>query len=171
VATEVPCFSPHASVLACLRHRVGLRDVDGSGYAHFAAPFAWEERTYMLWLRTIGRPFPQLLEDGIGTPAVHTSASYHRPLQVDDLLELRLSAVVTGTTSYTLQCVAVRLPETEPAVTVRVVYVFTRSERRPPYRIRVEPLPSWLRAALPSPSCLRAGRDHISPQPASKLQT
>jgi acyl-CoA thioesterase FadM len=102
----------------------------------------------MHWLRTIGHPFSQLLYDGIGTPAVHTAASYHAPIRVDDLLELELRVVAVGNTSYTLECGALQLPELRLAVAVRVVYVFAMSERLPPYRVRAEPLPAWLPSAL-----------------------
>jgi YbgC/YbaW family acyl-CoA thioester hydrolase len=129
-----------------MEHRVVMRDVDGAGVIYFAAPYAWQETAYLAWLYSIERPISRLIREGHLTPAVHSAATYHAPLHVDDLLEIELRTAKIGRTSFALECVARRLPGRALYVTVTVVYVFTKTGND--RSLRAERLPDWLRTAL-----------------------
>ena len=139
-----------------IEHHVVMRDIDGAGVIYFASPYAWQEAAYMAWLSSIDRPISRLIRENHLTPAVHSSATYHAPVHVDDVLELELRTAEIGRTSFTLECAARRLPARDLRVTVRVVYAFVQtSDGR---ELEAQPLPDWLRTALEGSSAEQLAR-------------
>jgi acyl-CoA thioesterase FadM len=138
-------------VLAHRRYRVAMRDVDSAGIIYFPSPLAWHEGMYTSWMAVIGHPLSALLRRGQATATVASEARYLRPLALDDVVELELSAARLGTTSFTLRTVACDSTD-RPAVDVLTTHVWTvlrdPAGRPDETALRAENLPDWLRDAL-----------------------
>ncbi len=138
-------MSSPARVLASLRMRVSLGDVDGARLVYFAAPAVWSERLMSEWMAELGHPMGRLFEAGVAVPVAATRTSFHSPLRQDDEIELRLRAMRIGTKSFTLATEVVRRGEEEPAVTVETTHVYAEQDGT---EVVTRPMPGWLRANL-----------------------
>jgi YbgC/YbaW family acyl-CoA thioester hydrolase len=134
--------APAAPVLARARQRIAMADVDAARVIYYAAPYRWHEALFTGWLAQVGHPLGAMLESGVSCPCVRSGATYHRPLQLDDLVDLELVADRVGRTSMVLRT-DVRTTGGELAVQVTNTLVWT--ERRPDGSEGAVTVPTWMR--------------------------
>lgn len=125
-----------------------MADVDGAEILYFASPLRWMEAQFTEWLAEIGHPLRTILEEGLGMPIVKTEVTYAQPLRLDDVVEQRLFADEVGHSSFAVGYEVRLAPDDSPAVTVRVVHVWSRRNTSDATRFVPTPIPAWLRRAL-----------------------
>ncbi|GAA4878906.1 acyl-CoA thioesterase [Actinomycetospora straminea] len=87
------------TVLHTERLRVAWADTDAGGRIHWTAVFRWAELAEHALLRRLGRD-----RDEAGPyPRRSTDAVYHRALEFDDEIEVRLGVAASGRTSVTFR--------------------------------------------------------------------
>jgi YbgC/YbaW family acyl-CoA thioester hydrolase len=143
--------APTAPVLARARQRVAMADVDAARVIYYATPYRWHEALFTGWLAEVGHPLGLMLEGGLSCPCVRSGATYHRPLQLDDLVDLQLVAERVSRTSMVLRT-DVRTSDGELAVQVTNTLVWT--ELGTDGSVAAVAVPTWMRAvfALRSPA-------------------
>jgi YbgC/YbaW family acyl-CoA thioester hydrolase len=147
--------APTAPVLARARQRVAMADVDAARVIYYAAPYRWHEALFTGWLAEVGHPLGLMLESGVSCPCVRSGATYHRPLHLDDLVDLELVADRVGRTSMVLRT-DVRTREGELAVQVTNTLVWT--ELGADGSVGAVTVPTWMRDVFtPHPPPLDAG--------------
>jgi acyl-CoA thioesterase FadM len=124
-----------------LRLRVVMADVDAASILYFATPYRWQELLFTGWMHAIGHPVSGLLGSGNGCPAVKSSATYLRPLRLDDLVRCQLSCEEIGRTSFEVSMRGYAEASGELAVQTWTRHVWVS-------RDAATPLPDWLRSAL-----------------------
>ncbi len=80
--------------------RVRWVDTDASGRIHFTAAFRYFEVAEFEFLRALGVSHASAAR-AVDFPRVSVSATYKRPITVDDVIELRIRPGRVGTTSVT----------------------------------------------------------------------
>lgn len=126
-----------------------MADVDAAAILYFGTPYRWCEDLYTGWLATIGHPVGQLLQQGVGTPAVASNCSYTAPLGVDDLVRLELRAAEVGRRSFRVRCDVWHDGTGEHSLTVGVSHVWCHFEDSAQgQHLTSARLPDWLRDAL-----------------------
>ena len=86
------------------RFRVPFHELDPGGVLFHAHLFAHAHEAYEMLMREIGFGLAGLLERGkLAIPLVHAHADYHRPLRLDDLIEIQLQVLEIGRTSFRLE--------------------------------------------------------------------
>jgi YbgC/YbaW family acyl-CoA thioester hydrolase len=134
--------APTAPVLARTRQRVAMADVDAARVIYYAAPYRWHEALFTGWLAEVGHPLGLMLESGVSCPCVRSGATYHRPLHLDDLVDLELVAERVGRTSMVLRT-DVRTSDGELAVQVTNTLVWT--ELGTNGSLSAVAVPTWMR--------------------------
>lgn len=81
--------------------RVRWADTDASGRIHFSAAFRYFEVAEFELLRSLGIPHGALHDDVVGFPRVNVSATYKKPITVDDVIEVRVRPGRVGERSVT----------------------------------------------------------------------
>lgn len=125
-------------------YRVRMSDVDAAGIIYYANPYLWREGVFSNWLADIGHPQVSLIATATSAPCVASGAVYHRPLHLDDVVELQLWASRPGRSSFKMNMDIID-PVGELAVSVHTTNVWTRVLEG---RMESAPLPDWLRSAL-----------------------
>jgi acyl-CoA thioester hydrolase len=120
--------------------RVAFVDTDASGRIHFTAMFRYFEQAEQAFLRSLGFHYHDAPPD-VGFPRVRVECEYHSTVTFDDELEIVVSVKRVGTSSYTLEFLAM-LGQTLAARGTIVVVCISRRQGRS------QPLPDALRAAL-----------------------
>jgi acyl-CoA thioesterase FadM len=126
--------------------RVTMADVDAAGVLYVGAPYPWQEQLYTEFLAVSGHPLGRLLAAGHGTPYVASSATYRRPLALDDLVKCVLVAESIGRSSFGLRMDGLRDDDGELAIQVSTRQVWVALE--PGGRLAPQPVPAWLRTLL-----------------------
>lgn len=120
-----------------------MSDVDAV-QINFTAHFRWMDKGFHELLVVLGHPLSTILADGCGTPAVDARCNYLRPVQIDDVVELRSRIGAVGRSSFIVEH-DMRLAE-EPIARGSVKHVWIELSPSP----RAQPVPEWLLAAFDS---------------------
>ena len=96
-------------------HRVSERvrwsDVDAAGIIFYGAYIRFFEIAETELFRAAGLTYSVLYEElGVWLPRVHLECDFHRPAQLDDLLEVRVRVAKLGNSSLTLAFEVERAP-------------------------------------------------------------
>lgn len=84
------------------RLRVRWVDTDASGRIHFTAAFRYFEIAEFELLRVLGVPYQRNAEADF--PRVNVTATFRKPITVDDVVEVRIRPARVGERSVTYQC-------------------------------------------------------------------
>jgi acyl-CoA thioesterase FadM len=122
-----------------------MADVDAAGILYFASPLRWIEALNTEWFAASGHQLSGQLAAGATCPCIETTVRYLAPLRLDDQVDLELTSVHVGRTSFGLRMTA-RLGESPLAVEVRTTHVWAELDNHA--GLRPAELPDWLRGAL-----------------------
>lgn len=100
------------------RFRVAMGDTDAAQLIYLGAPVRWAERLLTGYLADSGTATSQLLQDGLGLPAVELSVRYRSPLRLDDEVRGELRLQQRSHRAVTWQCDFFAADATAPAVKV-----------------------------------------------------
>jgi acyl-CoA thioester hydrolase len=80
------------------RHRLRVRyaETDVMGLAHHAAYVPWFEEARIEALRSLGRSYAALEQDGVLMPVIDLSVRYQASLRFDDQVDLATTVAVAG---------------------------------------------------------------------------
>jgi len=120
------------------RVRVAFVDTDASGRIHFTAMFRYFEAAELEFLRSLG--FCYRDAPGIGFPRVKVECEYRAAIGFDDELDIAVKVKRVGTSSYTLEFMALKDGVAASNGSIIVVCVGHPG--------RAQPLPDMLRLAL-----------------------
>src|SRR3546814_5004544 len=113
-------------------HRIPMAEVDAAQVIYYASPYLWRESIFTSWLAEVGHPLRDLLERGLGTPCVASSAKYLRPLRLDHVVTLELRSGKVGDRSFDLGLDVIDAAgQLVGQVETTNVWVKTRSEEQP----------------------------------------
>jgi acyl-CoA thioester hydrolase len=75
-------------------HRIRTRfaETDAMGIVHHAAYLPYLEEARVAYLRQVGHPYDEVRRDGFNFAVVEVVVQYRRPLEFDELLDVRLRA-------------------------------------------------------------------------------
>src|SRR5262245_66625055 len=106
-----------------LRHRrVHFYETDTAGIVHFSTYFRYmEEAEHALW-REAGLTIAKS-RAGVGYPRIATSFEYHRPLKVEDEVDVCIRVVAKSGRTMRYQCVVTRDDETIDTGSLTIVGV------------------------------------------------
>lgn len=83
--------------------KIKMHHTDAAGRLFFGHQFAIAHEAYESFLEHIGIPFAEILKTkDYFLPIVHAEADYTKPLFVGDLIEIRLTVINIGETSFEL---------------------------------------------------------------------
>ena len=88
------------------RHQVTVRMThsDAAGTLFYPRQFELAQECFELLLESRGLKFGQMLsESDFATPVAHAEADYFSPLRVSDKIDVIISLLRIGTSSYTIQ--------------------------------------------------------------------
>lgn len=130
-------------------HRVRPRfaETDAMGIVHHAAYLPYLEEARIEYLRSIGRPYAAIREDGLDITVLEVFTRYRRPLRFDDAVDVHVG--VGSTTRTTLQLTYLLTVDAEVRATAATVHGVVDRDGRP------QRMPEWLRAletAVPTPA-------------------
>jgi len=138
-------------ILARRTIRVAMREVDQAGVIYFPVAYEWHEGLFTSWMAVIGQPISRLLPRGMATATVASRANYLRPLRMDDVVELELTAGKAGSSSFVLHTAGRKRGESQIAIDVESTHVWTALTVEgidKPRELSAQPLPEWLREAF-----------------------
>ena len=128
-----------------------MREVDQAGVIYFPVVYEWHEGLFTSWMAVIGYPISQLLPRGMATATVASRANYLRPIRMDDVVELELTAGRAGSSSFVLHTAGRLRGESKIAIDVESTHVWTAltvEEIGRPRELSTHPLPEWIRDAF-----------------------
>lgn len=125
-------------------HRICMSEVDAAQVIYYAAPYHWREAIFTSWLASVDHSLRSILDAGLGMPCVASSATYRRPLRLDDVVALELRAGPVGTSSFGL-VMDVQDPAGELGAQVETTNVWLEPDGG---ELRPAALPAWLRDVL-----------------------
>lgn len=148
---EATMHENQGPVLARRTIRVAMREIDQAGVIYFPVAYEWHEGLFTSWMAVIGQPISRLLPRGMATATVASRANYLRPLRMDDVVDLALTAGRAGTASFVLQTAVRKSGESQIAIEVESTHVWTALTVEgidKPRELSAQPLAPWLREAL-----------------------
>ena len=119
------------------RLRVRFAETDAMGIVHHAAYLPYLEEARVAYLRSIGRPYTALRDDGIDIAVLEAYVRYIRPLRFDD--EVAVHLVMASGTRTTFQIGYLLTVDGAPSATGVTVHGCVDASGRPTR------LPAWLR--------------------------
>lgn len=132
---------PGRALVQSRRLNWGESDPAGTIYAPRAIDFGIQA-VEAAWIESLDLPFGKMHATRIGTPWVHTSCEFERPLRAGEPFELRVWLEKMGGSSFTWRGVAAR-PDGEVLFRLHLVCVAID-----PATGRACPIPADIRAAL-----------------------
>jgi len=79
-----------------------LHETDATGVLYFPQQLRIAQETFECFLEEQGHSLGKIIKGEFLLPVVHAEADYTKPLQVGDQIEIHLSLISIGTTSFTL---------------------------------------------------------------------
>jgi acyl-CoA thioester hydrolase len=85
-------------------HRIRVRysETDRMAIAHHGAYVAWFEEARTEWLRQRGRTYRQIEDDGDLLQVVEFACKYHKPVDYDDVVAIRVRVAEAGRAAVVL---------------------------------------------------------------------
>ncbi|WP_346077405.1 thioesterase family protein [Gordonia cholesterolivorans] len=143
--------------LIAYQHRVRYHETDTQTFLFNARYMELADVAMTEWFRAIGHPYPGLLDDGLDPSVVKAEITFSRPAKFDDVIDVDVTCLSVGRSSFSLRFAMSR--GGEPVSEVRLVYVNvdTATERSRPLP---ESVAHTLRGlAEPSPTAAHGGAE------------
>jgi acyl-CoA thioester hydrolase len=85
-------------------HRIRTRfaETDAMGIVHHAAYLPYLEEARVEYLRRLGHPYDEVRRNGFNLAVLEVVVQYRRPLQFDELVDVRLRAGAVSRTTFQL---------------------------------------------------------------------
>jgi acyl-CoA thioester hydrolase len=85
-------------------HRIRTRfaETDAMGIVHHAAYLPYLEEARVAYLRHLGHPYEEVRRDGFNFAVLEVAVRYRRPLEFDELVDVRLRAGAVTRASFQL---------------------------------------------------------------------
>jgi acyl-CoA thioester hydrolase len=85
-------------------HRIRIRfaETDAMGIVHHAAYLPYLEEARVAYLRHLGHPYEEVRRDGFNFAVLEVVVRYRRPLEFDELVDVRLRAGAVSRASFQL---------------------------------------------------------------------
>jgi acyl-CoA thioester hydrolase len=85
-------------------HRIRTRfaETDAMGIVHHAAYLPYLEEARVAYLRRLGHPYDEVRRDGFNFAVLEVVVRYRRPLQFDELVDVRLRAGAVSRATFQL---------------------------------------------------------------------
>ncbi|MGB3695950.1 MAG: thioesterase family protein [Gordonia sp. (in: high G+C Gram-positive bacteria)] len=103
------------------QHRIRYHETDTQAYLFNARYLELADVAMTEYFRAIGHPYPTLLTDGLDPSVVKAEITFSRPAKFDDLVDVDVTCVEVGRTSFRLRFAMSR--DGEPVAEVILVYV------------------------------------------------
>jgi acyl-CoA thioester hydrolase len=86
-------------------HRVRVRysETDRMAVAHHGSYVAWFEEARTEWMRARGKSYRQIEDEGNLLQVVEFTCRYHKPVDYDDIVAIRVRAAWTGNAAVVLE--------------------------------------------------------------------
>ncbi|EGD54079.1 acyl-CoA thioesterase [Gordonia neofelifaecis] len=123
------------------QHRVRYHETDTQAFMFNARYLEMADVAMTEYFRAIGHPYPDLLDEGLDPSVVKAEITFSRPARFDDLLDVDVTCVSVGRSSFTLRFAMSR--DGEPINEVLLVYVNVDTDAE-----KSRPLPESIGAAL-----------------------
>ena len=100
-------------------HRVRVRycEMDRMAVAHHGSYVAWFEEARLEWIRARGKAYKQMEDEGNLMMVVDFACRYHKPVDYDDVVAIRLRIAETGKAAVTIEYEARRESDGEVCAT------------------------------------------------------
>ncbi|VHO03209.1 thioesterase family protein [Candidatus Rhabdochlamydia sp. T3358] len=108
------------------RTQIRMRNTDATGHLFFSEQFNLALEAFEEFLTSVNRDVGHLLNQ-IEMPIVHAEADYKKPLQLRDLLKIKLGINRLGNTSFSISYFLFNLKTQEEVGSVVIVHVCTDS--------------------------------------------
>lgn len=118
--------------------RVRFAETDAMGVVHHGAYLPYLESARVEYLRSVGRPYAALREEGVELPVVELWVRYLQPVRFDELVDVHL--VVVSSSGTTLQLGYLVAAGGHPRATAVTVHGVVATGTGRPTRA-----PRWLR--------------------------
>ena len=82
------------AVVRTAQVRVRYADTDQMGVVYYAHYLVWFEVGRIEWLRTTGRNYREMEQDGIALPVIEAHCEYRQPTRYDDEVEIATRATL-----------------------------------------------------------------------------
>jgi acyl-CoA thioester hydrolase len=85
-------------------HRIRTRfaETDAMGIVHHAAYLPYLEEARVAYLRHLGHPYEEVRRDGFNFAVLEVAVRYRRPLEFDELVDVRLRAGAVSRATFQL---------------------------------------------------------------------
>lgn len=131
--------------MTLLRHRVRYHEADAQGIMFNSRYLEVADVAMVEYVRSIGWPYAALADVGVDPAVRHAEIEFRAPAHFDDVLDVDVSCLRVGRTSFTLASLVTRDRVTLASITI--VYVNLDPDSRRP-----RALPPEVSAALHAPS-------------------
>jgi acyl-CoA thioester hydrolase len=84
------------------RLRTRFAETDAMGIVHHAAYLPYLEEARVEYLRGLGHPYDEVRRDGFNFAVLEVAVQYRRPLQFDELVDVRLRAGAVSRATFQL---------------------------------------------------------------------
>jgi acyl-CoA thioester hydrolase len=100
-------------------HRVRVRycETDRMAVAHHGSYVAWFEEARTEWMRRLGKSYREIEDGGDLLQVVDLRCSYHRPVDYDEVVAVRVRVAESGRAAITLEYEARRESDGEVCAT------------------------------------------------------
>src|SRR5262245_49167189 len=85
------------------RVRVGEFGTDRMAVAHYGSYVAWVKEARTEWMRARGKTYRQMEDEGYLLQVVEFSCEYHKPVDYDEVVAIRLRIGEAGKAAVTLE--------------------------------------------------------------------
>lgn len=115
---------------------VGFEDIDFARMAFYGHYFSWIEKAMEQWFHAKGLYYRELVgERGIGVPIVEAHCRYTAPVQVEDVLEVRVALREVTRRGFRIEFDMIRQGDDVRVADGYLVRRFARIGRREPIEI------------------------------------
>jgi acyl-CoA thioester hydrolase len=83
-------------------HRIRFAETDAMGIVHHAAYLLYLEEARVAYLRHVGHPYDEVRHEGFNFAVLEVVVRYRRPLEFDELVDVRLRAGAVSRASFQL---------------------------------------------------------------------
>ncbi len=127
----------------CFRFRVRYNECDAQQVVFNARYGDYVDIAMTEFFRALGCDYNSILAQGLDNQVVKLTTEWQSPARFDDVLDVRVSAIHVGNTSFILQADIRHADEDRPIARSEAVYVMMTTE---PFE--KTPVPDWLREKL-----------------------
>lgn len=115
--------------------QVRYADTDAQGHVFFGNYLTYFDEAYSAYLRTIGVPWPKLLEMGLDSYHVSAHCDFKGSAIFEDVLHVHARISHIGNASYTLECAIYKKDTDSLIASGYITAVIVNPETRKPTRV------------------------------------